>query len=323
MSTGKQKNPSPRRVFRRHKGLALFLPGSLWFALFGLICAAALYLARYSKWALWVLLLAAIPVFKLLQLYLTWLSYSVVFVPRDKVLVERLGLVGVSERRIPLSDFSTFECERPWWARLLGIDVGDATLGVIGGPFTLQHMGNFGELWALVESKGQPVAVWTQPAQRQPPRPAPRSTELAPVTAKAAKPRRTNGGQSHAALTHTLAPVDSYVYKGMAFSPSAISYAGFCAFCQQFVLFDRDWSIAHCRVPNPDRFYYRDGISASIAGSYLLTLREACILIPGPNGHSRERVSCRIHSIQEIQELVPDISTLMVTGAHWHPELIL
>jgi hypothetical protein len=309
-------------VFRRHKGLTLFLPGSAWLALLVLVCATAFYLAQYSKWALWLLTLTAIPLFKLLQLYLAWLSYSVVFVPGDQAITECSGLVGAFERRIPLSDFNTIECERPWWARLLHIDVGDATLGVIGGPFALQRMGNLRELWALLESRGQSYVVQSQQAPPRPPYPASKSTALAPVAVKVARPRRTNGGQMHTAPPRMIAPVDSYSYEGNAFSPSAISYAGFCAFCQQFILMDGDWASEHYRARNPSRRYYCEGISESIAGSYLLALKAACILIPGSNGHARGRLSSRIRSIEDIQEIVPDISTLLAAYMPFHTEVV-
>jgi hypothetical protein len=101
---------------------------------------------------------------------------------------------------------------------------------------------------------------------------------------------------------------EDYVYQGETFSPLIASYPGFYAFCQQFILTEGDWSPACYRARDTSRRYYRDGISPVLAHAYLTALREVCVLIPVRNGHARERVSSRIHSIQDIKRLLPDLS---------------
>jgi hypothetical protein len=103
-------------------------------------------------------------------------------------------------------------------------------------------------------------------------------------------------------------PNGGYVYEGEPFSPLTPSSAGFCAFCEQFVLRDKDWTGGHYCARNLSRAYYPSGIAEQVAFSYLDSLRQAFILIPGPNGSSGERLSCRIRSIEEIKSLASDFA---------------
>jgi hypothetical protein len=98
-----------------------------------------------------------------------------------------------------------------------------------------------------------------------------------------------------------------YVFRGVPFSPRTPSYAGFCAFCQQFILRDKKWTKWHYHAQDPSRRYYPNGIPDFVARSYLDRLRQEFIIIPGPNGCSGERLSCRIRSIEDIQGLIPDL----------------
>jgi hypothetical protein len=99
-----------------------------------------------------------------------------------------------------------------------------------------------------------------------------------------------------------------YVYKGLYFSHHVATNVGFYAFCEQFILMNKNWEKHHYNSSDKSRRYYPCGISEQIAHYYLEMLRNAHILIPGPNGCSGERVSCRIRCIEDIEELVPDIS---------------
>lgn len=112
--------------------------------------------------------------------------------------------------------------------------------------------------------------------------------------------------RSHPVALYPDLPDGGYIYKGASFSPVIPSYAGFCAFCEQFVLTDKNWTRWRYRIRNASRLYYPDSLSDRVARSYLRRLRQAFIVIPGPNGASGERLSCRIHSIEDIQRLVPD-----------------
>jgi len=88
-----------------------------------------------------------------------------------------------------------------------------------------------------------------------------------------------------ASLRHEV-PDGGYVYRGAPFSPQTPSYTGFCAFCEQFIIRDRNWTGWRYHVWDPSRRYYPNGISDHIVRSYLDRLRQEFILIPGPNGCS-------------------------------------
>ena len=99
-----------------------------------------------------------------------------------------------------------------------------------------------------------------------------------------------------------------HIYQGMPFAAQTPSYVGFCAFCEQFIIGDKNWTRWHYRTRDPSRRYYPDGISDHVAQYYLDCLREASIIIPGPNGCCGERLSCRIRSVGDIQRLIPEYS---------------
>jgi hypothetical protein len=307
------KRSPPRRavqkVFRRHKGLALYLPGSPWLALLAGVSAGALYLARRSTYALWLLALGLLPLFKMLQLYLSWQRYSVVATAGKHTLIEYTGLFNKQERRIPLTDFSSIESYRPWWARMLHIDVGDAVLNAMGGPFELRGMGEFDSLWAAITSQGQSLVKDQPAAPPEPPAPLSPAHAARPVEVPLLEPQVQPIQVVQLLALSAPAPREDYAYQGRVFSPFIPSYPGFYAFCEQFLFLECNWSAECYRTPNPNRRYYRDGISPSLAQAYLDVLRETCILIPGRNGTAPDRVSCRIQSIRDIQRLLPDLST--------------
>jgi hypothetical protein len=350
-----------RRVFRRHWLIKLALPGLPWLILVALVSLAVVYCLPYSRYAPVLFAFALLPLRNLLRLYLTWLDYSVSISNGSKVLVERSGLLSVSERRVPLTEIATVEYERPWWAPILGIDVGDAIVGAMGADLVLSSMGDFSDLWAVIESKGRVVP---------PKRPSALAALLellgryAPVLLRAIftglsflvssmvslghsaidrvmrrfsewasfltnrlhqatrgpatvtgfdstvnarpEPSSTKARRSRPVALHPDLPDGGYIYKGASFSPVIPSYPGFCAFCEQFLLTDKNWTSWRYRIRDASRLYYPDSLSDRVARSYLSRLRQACIVIPGPNGASGERLSCRIHSIEDIQCLVPD-----------------
>lgn len=129
------------RVFRQHWLVKLVLPGLPWFSFIVLISVAVLYLLRYSHHALWLLVLVVFPFLKLLRLQLEWLGYSLSAVASSNVLTVRSGVLNAQERLIPLTQFATVTYEPPWWTSLFGLDVADAILGPIGGPYVLPSMG--------------------------------------------------------------------------------------------------------------------------------------------------------------------------------------
>jgi hypothetical protein len=357
MYTGADGRSVDRRVFRRHWLIKLALPGSPWLMVITLLSFAVLHLLPYSRYAPGLFVLAAFPLIRLFQLYLAWLGYSVSATVGSNVIVERSGFLNVSENLIPLTRFGTVAYERPWWAFLFRIDIGDAIVGAMGGPFTLRSMGNFSDLWTVLQSKGQIVPPQRPPALavllellwrcvggpakvtlqglsfpiswgrsviktmtrrfsnwvsslvrhlRQPPhRPVSRAAfgftvnmQSEPSSMKVRRFVPTDPCHS--------VPDGDYIYKGESFSPVTLSQAGFWAFCEQFVLMDKNWTRWRYRTRDSSRLYYPGGISDHVARFYLRRLRQAYVLIPGPNGCSGERVSCRIHSIGDIQRLVPD-----------------
>jgi hypothetical protein len=345
-----------RRVFRQHPLTKLAWPSSPWLTLIALISLAVVYCLPYSRYALGLFAFAVFPLLKLLRRYLAWLGYSVSVTQGSRVLVERSGLLRVSQRRIPLTEFATVECE-PSWLSLLGLDVGDVIVGAMGGEIVLSSMGNFSDLWTVLESKGQTVppkgpsklavllallaraalallrsifvglvslasltvswghsavgqlmtslSHWASSLASRPRQPSPSVGFDSTVRAQP------EHSATKATPPHPLAvPHDvldgGYIYQGAPFSEAIPSYAGFCAFCEQFVLMDKNWTRWHYRVRDFGRRYYPSGISEHVARFYLERLRRACVLIPGPNGCSGERLSCRIHCIEDIQRLVPD-----------------
>jgi hypothetical protein len=363
MSANPVVHPIMRRVFRRHRLIKLYLPGLPWLTSIALISVAALRLAPYSSYALWLFVLAVLPLLKLLRLCLAWLGYSVTAVAGSGVLVERSGLLGYLERKVPITEFGTIECRKPWWAALFGLDVADVTVGAMGSPLVLRCIGDFSDLWTVLQSKGQTV-----PPRRAPPliaflkflgralsalsrllfkglhwaisglialgclaipvlarkfvhwahilanhvRQARRSQMPSPDPGLSQSPTapspRGNGRHAAQAIAHRSAPGNGSTYQGEAFSPLTCSAPGFCAFCEQFVLADKNWTREHYGAQDLSRRYYRNGISDPVACFYLRTLKQACVLIPGPNGHSRERLSCRIRSIEDILCLIPGLS---------------
>jgi hypothetical protein len=351
------------RVFHQHWLTKLVLPGLPWFSFIVLISVAVLYLFHYSRHAPWLFILTVFSCLKLLRLYLAWLGYSVSATAGSNVLVERSGLLNVSERLIPLTQFATVSYERPWWASLLRIDVADVTVGAIGGPYLLPSMGDFSDLWEVLQSRGQTVrpkrpsvftvlpsllwrsalvllrrtftglfalgsslaslgrstldwlitafANWASSLTSTPPRARHRTassvrfafgTNPSPTLSKASTE------QADSAVSCHGLPDGGYLYRGVPFSPLSPSYDGFCAFCHQFVLTDKNWMRSYYRARDASRQYYPDGIFEQAAHFYLYKLREACILIPGPNGCSGERLSVRIRSIEDIQQLIPGLS---------------
>ena len=349
-----------RRVFRQHPLIKLALPGSPWLILIALISLAVVYCLPYSRYAPGLFAFATLPLLKLFRRYLAWLGYSVSVTQGSKVLVERSGLLIVSERRIPLTEFATVEGE-PSWVSLLGFDVGDAIVGAMGGEIVLCSMGNFSDLWTVLQSKGQVVppkrlsavaellkllgrsalvllrailtglvslgssvvalgrsaagllttrfSHWASSLASRPRQAARRPATFtgfdATVNARP-EPSTAKVRQSRPVALRPHMSDGGYVYKGDAFSPVIPTYAGFCAFCEQFVLADKNWTRWRYRIRDASRLYYPDGMSDRVAHSYLSRLRQACIVIPGPNGASGERLSCRIHSVEDIQRLVPD-----------------
>jgi hypothetical protein len=360
MYAGASDNSVERRVFRQHWLIKLVLPGLPWLVAIALISLAVLYCLPYSCYAPVLFAFAGVPFLKLFRLYLAWLGYSVSATTGSNVLVERSGLLSVSERLIPLTQFATVAYERPWWASLLPIDVGNAIVGAIGGPYVLPSMDDFSDLWEILQSRGQIVPhkrpskltillalLWrsalvlsrliftglslllsslvtfgrttlywlvrgfsdlassiTNRLRQIYRLPAPFAGsgfttdplhETSSVDAR--RPSKT-------ALRYAV-PDCGHIYKGIPFTSQILSYAGFCAFCEQFVLTDNNWTRWHYRTPDPSRLYYPDGVSDHAALSYLHELRLACVLIPGPNGSSGERLSCRIRCIEDIKHLVP------------------
>jgi hypothetical protein len=354
------------RVFRQHWLTKFVLPGLPWFSLIVLISVAVLYLFHYSRHAPWLFILAAFPVLKLFLLYLAWLGYSVSATAGSNVLVELSGLLNVSERLIPLTQFATVSYERPCWASLLRIDVANVTVGAIGGPYVLPSMGDFSDLWEVLQSRGQIVppkrpsvfavlpgllwrsalvllrrtftglfalgsslaslgrsaldwlitafANWASSLTSTPPRARHRTassvrfafgTNPSPTLSKASTEQADSAVPCHGL------PDGGYLYRGVPFSPLAPSHDGFCAFCHQFVLADKNWMRSYYRARDSSRRYYPNGISDHVACSYLDRLRQEFILIRGPNGCSGERLSCRICSIEDIQRLIPDFSEPM------------
>jgi len=315
--TNTETNRPVRRVFRQHWLIKVALPGLPWFGFIMLISVTVLYLLRYSRHAHWLLVLVVFPLLKLFRLCWEWLGYSVIAVAGWSILTVRSGILNAQECLIPLTEFGTVTYQRPWWASLFGLDVADAIVGAIGGPYVLPSMGDFSDLWKVILSRGQIVPskqpsalavllrlLWrsalallrltftglftlgsslisTRLRARR------RAASWMRFTLNADPPptlSKAGTEQTGPTFPHHGVPDGGYFYKGVSFSPLSPSYAGFCAFCHQFIIMDKNWTRWHYRARDASRRYYSDGIFDQVAQFYLHRLREACVLIPGPNG---------------------------------------
>jgi hypothetical protein len=116
-------------------------------------------------------------------------------------------------------------------------------------------------------------------------------------------------------VLESSANTDGYTYKGVRFHYSRFSNAGFYAFCEQFVLIDRNWTVWNYRVANVNRKYFPDGISEHVARAYLKMLREADILIPVPRRGMPDRLSNRINTIKDIKRAVSHFTETLSKAA--------
>lgn len=363
MYTHTDQNNKARRVFRRHKLLKLFLPGLPWLIAFALVSAAVVYLIPALDHALWLLLLAGLPLYRILRLWLRWMSYSVTVIAGSNVLIERSGLLSVSERRVPVTEFATVEYSRPWWSALLGLNAGNVRVSAMDGALDARCIGELSSLQVFIESKGRTVppkhpsalavllrlmcsalialiallcsimrrlwlllsrqirlgrssitALMNRACNRASPltghrRRSPPPHELCRnLGSSADMPAGLRSGEVRRARLIAFGDDASdagYLYTGESFSPVAPSRVGLRAFCQQFLLTDNNWTYEHYRASDFSRRYYPWGISERVARLYLRQLREAFVLIPGPNGCQRERLSCRISSLKDIEHLIP------------------
>lgn len=337
------------RIFRQHWLVKLVLPGLPWLSLFILISTAVFYLLGYSHHAIWLFIPIMLPLSKLLGLCLDWLSYSVTAVADSNVLTIRSGILNVRERRIPLTEFTTITYKRPCWAILLGVNMGDAIIVTVGGRYLLACIGDFSDLREVLESRGHIVPPKQPPALAVLLRLILRNLPVVvsslvslmrsalawfsdwvasllnglrqalvrhgPLTdfgfTANLPPRPLNVKVRRSELTaRRYSGFDGdHIYRGTPFSPLIPSYAGFCAFCQQFIIEDKNWTKGHYCTRDPSRRYYPDGIAKHVAQSYLDRLRAGYVLIPEPNGCEGERLSRRIKTIEDIRRLIPDFSS--------------
>lgn len=107
-----------------------------------------------------------------------------------------------------------------------------------------------------------------------------------------------SGSSSAYSFASTTEWVTIPKFRGDPFNCAEVTAAGCWAFADEFLLRRRDWSPNHCYVSDPSREYYQDGVPRRLCFAYLNTLRSAGVLIVGAGG--RERVSARIHSIDDV-----------------------
>jgi len=141
------------RVFKRDWLITVGLPSLPAFAALVLIATMTIALLLHSRYAAWLAILAVLPLVRMAQLHLTWVAYSVSIASGTHTLIETEGIIEVSERCIPLTRLISVRSVSPWWATLFNIDVGDATIeGVIGEKVTLRRIGQFSDLWVLLQT---------------------------------------------------------------------------------------------------------------------------------------------------------------------------
>jgi len=279
-----------RVVFRTHwifliKRLAACAP-------FLALSIGFIALARPRFGLLW--LLPLIPMGAVAWVYADWRQR--VFVFHGGRLYKPVGILHLHQRVLNFS-FVQWTLIQSLLGKLL--DYGDVEIGMGANPDRLECVGRFA---AFVEALD---VLRKQQAASQPATP-PQWQQQTVVIMPGAP-----GGDAAAPAARHLAHAGKdvlwdggYIYEGTPFDVDVPSYAGFLAFCDEFVLRQHNWAMRYCTSADPRRRYYPHGIGSRTAQFYLEQLERARI-IRGSNNGDNGWVSPRIHTLEDIKLRVP------------------
>ena len=279
-----------RVVFRTHwiflvKRLAACAP-------FLALTIAFVVLVRPHQWTLWLLPFA--PLLAIVRIIIDW---------RQRVFVFHGGRLYVPagplhlQQRVLNFPFQNWTLVQSFLGKLL--DYGDVEIGMGANPDRLECIGRFE---AFVEALD--VLRQQQAAQQSPPI---QWQQQAVVFMSTMPPG--NGAAPPATRHPTHVQTDlledgGYVYQSALLDVDVPSYAGFLAFCDEFLFRQHNWATWYYTAADPGRHYYPYGIGQHTAQFYLELLERARI-IRGANNGDNGWVSPRIHTLEDIKKRVP------------------
>lgn len=253
---------------------------------------AFVVLVRPHQWLLRLLPLA--PLLAIAWIIVDWRQR--VFVFHGGRLYVPTGLLHLRQRVFNFS-FAQWTLVQSFLGKLL--DYGDVEIGMGADSDRLECVGRFA---AFVEAldvlrQQQQAAQQAQPSLLQQQAVVFTSTLSGDGAAPPAPWRsaRTEKG---------LLWDGGYTYKGIPFDVDVPSYAGFLAFCDEFVLRRHNWATWYYITADPVRHYYPYGIGQHTAQFYLELLERARI-IRGANNGDNGWVSPRVHTLEDIKKRVP------------------
>lgn len=179
------------------------------------------------------------------------------------------------------------------------MDYGDVEIGTGSGTDSLECVEHFSAFVEALETMRQQQAA----AQQTPPSQVQQQAVVFMMLTSE------DGTEMPEAWRRTSVDRDitrdgGYIYQGIPFDVDVPSYPGFLAFCDEFVLRQRNWSTWCCISADPGRCYYPHGIGSHTAQFYLELLARARIIRGSHNGDNGW-VSSRIRTLEDIKLRVP------------------
>jgi hypothetical protein len=253
---------------------------------------AFVVLVRPHQWTL--RLLPSAPLLAIVWIIVDWRQR--VFVFHGGRLYVPEGLLHLHQRVLNFP-FQNWILNQSLPGKLL--DYGDVEIGMGANPERLECVGRFKNfIEALDILRQQQAAQQAPPTQWQQqavvfmfPRP-PGDGAIPPA------PRR----PTHVQMD--LPEDKGYMYQGTLLDVDVPSYAGFLAFCDEFVLRQHNWATWYYITADPGRHYYPHGIGQH-AARYYLELLERARIIRGANNGNNGWVSSRIHTLEDIKKRIP------------------
>jgi hypothetical protein len=278
-------------VFRTHwifliKRLAACVP-------FLVLSIGFVALVRPCFRPLW--LLPLIPLIAIAWIVVDWRRR--IFVFHGGRLYKPMGFLHLSQNVLNFS-FAQWTLVQSFLGKLL--DYGDVEIGMGNNPDRLKCIARFA---AFVEALDVLRRQQGTSQQSTPPQVQQQAVVFMTVTPEE------DGAASPIARRPARTDRDvlwdgDYIYKGTPFDVDVPSYAGFLAFCDEFILRQRNWATWYYISSDPHRRYYPHGIGSRAAQFYLEML-ERTRIIRGVNNGDNGWVSPRIHTLEDIKLRVP------------------
>ncbi len=203
--------------------------------------------------------------------------------------------------------FSNWTFIQSFLGRLL--DYGDVEIGMGANPDRLECIGRFAAFIEALDVLRQQQAAGNQPRPSQVQQRAVVFMTI-PPEGKATVP----GARHPARAQGEYLWSQGYVYQGTPFEVDVPSYAGFLAFCEEFVLRQHNWDTWYYISADADRCYYPHGIGERAAQFYLELLERAHIIRGAKNGDNGW-VSPRIRTLEDIKRRIPYFERFKPIGA--------